>query len=103
MSEIEAQAFGVYDMADPYAARLVERIVGALQRCGEMTTGRLAGFVHLGVQDKRFQNALNATVAAGLVVVKPRPMGIAHVASLVSSTGWGSEINSEFEAKRQEA
>ena len=87
-AEKMVKVFGTYHTGwtEPKKARFLERIVSTLWRRGPMTTGQLASYVRLSVQDELFQKALDALANWKIITVKKRNWGIAYVAELVAET-----------------
>lgn len=87
-AEKMVKVFGLYHTGwtEPKKARFLERIVSALWKRGPMTTGQLASYVRLSVQDELFQKALDALSDWRIITVKKRNWGIAYVAELVAET-----------------
>ena len=86
--ETMVKAFGIYrtSWTSPHRAKFLERIVRTLWKRGPMTTGRLASYVWLSLQDELFQEALAALKDWNIIKLERRPWGSAYVAELVVET-----------------
>jgi hypothetical protein len=102
--EKQVQVFGIYrtNWTSPIKAKFLERIARTLWKRGPMTTGQLAAYLALRLQDDLFQQALAALKEWKIIKLEPRPWGSAYVAELVAeTTRTGAVLAADLACERQ--